>query len=78
MSFGIPGQANRIAGCFPTLPEPLAELQIVFILIISCKVQDYVVITGRSKGRGTLARWPSQGAAHTSKLDILDYFLPLL
>lgn len=63
--------------CFPLLPEPLAELRIVFILITICKVQHYVVIIGGSKGRGTLANWPSQDAAHTSRLDILDYFLPL-
>lgn len=77
MSFGIPGQANGAAGCFPMLPDPLAELQILFILITSCKVQDYVDIIGRSKGSGTLARWPSQDAGHSSRLNILDYFLPL-
>lgn len=78
MGFGIPGQANGMAGCFPTLPEPLAELQILFILITNCKVQDYVVTTGRSKGRGTLAHWPSQDAAHSSMLNILDYFFDSL
>ena len=62
---------------FPTLPEPLAELQIVFILITICKVQDHVVVIGRSKVRGTVARWPFQDAAHISRLDMSDYFLPL-
>lgn len=57
---------------FPILHKHLPELQIVFIPITSCKVQDYVVIIGRSKGRGTLALWPSQNAAHTARLDILD------
>lgn len=62
---------------FPILRKHLAELQIVFIPITSCKVQDCVAIIGRSEGRGTLALWPSQNVAHTAGLDILDYFLPL-
>lgn len=38
MSFGIPKQANRIADCFPMLPKPLAELQLLFILTTNCKI----------------------------------------
>lgn len=53
-------------------------LQIVFIRITSCKVQDYVVIIRKSKSRGTLAFWHSQGAAHSCRLVLLDYFLSLL
>lgn len=56
----------------------LPVLQTVFILITSCKVQDYIVIIGRSKSRGTLAFWSSQDAAHTSRMALLHYFLSLL
>lgn len=52
----------------------LPVLQIVFILITSCKVQDYVDIIGRSKCKGTLAFRPSQDAAHTSRLVLLTAF----
>lgn len=43
-----------------------------------CKVQDYVVIIGRSKSRGTLTFWSSQDAANTCRLVLLHYFLSLL